>query len=324
MKDRNIGPARNENAGMLSGRELRRALNRRGRKNQNLQLAPISAITNMGTILEQESDMQFLQRELKKYQESARKYNLFVQIIVCLDSVGGVQEELLRRMFLGVQPKPTPEEMMYGIDIGKMARFGTQMTSALREIFVKGQIYTPEVDDSDLVKRMQDSGFPVRKIYTEALRGLKVDTDLLKLQISWLKDKAKEEKKKQKKADNSQNRSDHVAADQNSPRENSPEVQTVEPDTQSIESRTLLEPYPLAVWQLYWTNRFWSDNPRHLKEMPNGSLAELSRSIALAGRGVISIKPISIARAVEFFLTQKMQFKEVYRRIMYWMSTEIG
>lgn len=58
----------------------------------------------------------------------------------------------------------------------------------------------------------------------------------------------------------------------------------------------------LSDWQIYWTSRFWSDNPNHLARIDTTNRDETISQIENIAGHEISVGAKSVLRALEFHL----------------------
>lgn len=132
-----------------------------------------------------------------------------------------------------------------------------------------------------------DTSIPVEDIYKEILRSREERMDLIRMQIDWLNPPV-ENPELPKTEEETVEQPVKVGVDEQS--------FDVFEDCQNSPG------YCLEEWNLFWTKKPWSDEANHLVAIQTDSREIAVESLSDLTRGIISIKPGSLVRALEFHL----------------------
>lgn len=159
-------------------------------------------------------------------------------------------------------------------------------------------------DSVELARVLVDMpGVSVGEILTEVLRTETENIELIKMQIEWLGSKLLSEESAGQKI--------------SQPGQLDVEVPDFFDRTKSEKLQIAEETFPLSGWEVFWTETPWSINQNHLVAVPTSSQDTAIRSVADISRGVISIKPASVVRALEFHLGKNVLQRALAARNKY-------
>lgn len=269
--------------------------------NTPINVAPIHQV------LEHEEDGEYLEAQLEDYKGAQRYTELGFQLYSVYRSCGA-SENTLRDFFLpgAIEVQGILNKLSLEANPTKFAASAPLLQTLLNSIFRTKKGFQDE-DEDLIVSIMRDEPVSLGDIFKEILRYRRENIELLGLQIDWLngQDKAAETPKG---GSPSYHRNAHLApiSPQAEADNQEVEISVPAPSVENCrEDKILEEPFSLSAWRLFWTDRYWSSEDSHLTEVSTSSREELTKGIAKLGEAQISIKPGSIARALEFHLINK-------------------
>lgn len=292
-----------------SNRKERRVLERAQKQQGKHVVTMVQDLEPLDPLLE-ESDLLLCQRELKDYkiaQEQTRislmRHGIYL--------AAGIPESSVRTFYANLAKGNVVE----GGEIGlwrqadprkyQQTKQRRQMFDAHNRAFAKriGNKIVVDEDANEMVALIKDEIIPLKDIYEEVLRSRGEKIELVELQIEWLE---------------GQQEAKELLPTQ-------PVGQPVQIAEQSLESaeslplevKTVRSEYPFLGWRLFWTRNHWSSDDNHLIPISTNSREDTLKSLTDVARGEISIKPISVLRALEFYLQKDVIQKALATRNKY-------
>ena len=242
----------------------------------------IQPVISVDTILtEYDDDTSLFQRELGLYERAQATDRAKLGLYHVYRSMG-IPDNDLRDFFANPSFDPyTYGKIMGQIPFNRMSQAMGLTTTYVNELFRPDAIVDDE-DANDLSAQLQKADLGMEEILMEILRARQESIGLIKLQMEIL---VKEQQP-------------------NYETDNSSVDEVVELDAPNsvipIGTEEVVEDYILSPWEIQWTTRYWSTNPTYLVPLPTQSRETMIGAIEQLGRGVISIKPLSVVRAIEF------------------------
>lgn len=271
----------------------------------------IFQLTPMPEVLSKEDELKFLEQELMRYQSCASYDNFLYQLVKSLETIGS--PERFKKMYVnvyyagfGFYHKDDKLELN-AVSDQEYSNFSRPL-NALKRFKT---VYLDE--DTDTVLELLNEQFnpppgTTVKIMAEKSRSVKEEASLLAMQVAWLRDRNRKERKAQKKKDSQKTNNTQPVSTIEIPE---PEVET------SIPLQEPDRPALLSEWEVFWTTRRFSTDPNHLIRINTDDQEMMVRQISTQSRGQISISPSSIANALEFHLRRDIIKKALAMRNKY-------
>ncbi len=290
-------------------REQRRAM-KKGKRvfRRKLQDATqqIGHLENIGEIIDEERDILELGKDLYEYERAQDFSKTCLQYFRLLRDCG-VSEETARQS-ISSDPDDkndkSAQQLLREMDPTKMRKYKGQFSSLERRL-IHSKPYSDEEDET-IAEKAVEVGLSVEEIYSEIMRARRASIDLIRMQIDYIR--AKEEM--QRKMDEEirrQKAQDEQLAEMIAEEERQKDVASTEEivgmqEAVGLQPAETKIPFPLADWNIYWTDRFWSDNPNHLTKIDTTSQESAAGQVEKVGGGQISVRVGSVIRALEFHL----------------------
>lgn len=306
-------------AGVLN-RGQRRRLERVARK-QDKTLHPVVGLMPESKILEREDDLSLLKIEVEQYKlaqsytsDQIRIYKSFLSIGIteatCKKSIIAVDfvdmEEFAEVLLSEIKSKDQ------GL-IRHILKTAGWILNPRREI-----IYDP--DEDDLISQLAaDDKIKGLEILEEVKRARNNSIELMEMQIDWLKQKQApqpKEKEEIKKTDNVEKTNQLPKVEE----ELSPVVfQNISeklPETQTnLKQEEIEQEFLLKGWELLFSESTRVSDTRDLINVPTNSRQDTLDAVAKLTRRIVSVKPNTILRALEFYLKKDVIQKALASRI---------
>lgn len=243
-----------------------------------------------------------LQKHLKQNQQAQHNRQIKYRLYRIVKNTGA-SEEFSRRVFLpGDDTKGIWSQFLREVNEDNLKR-NWSLINNLDDSIHRMPEYEDE-EEKELVRQMVSAQAPLEEIFREILRSRQASIELLQMQINYLSGQRAE------KARTDDDRTKTI--------EDQPQiiVETAEDEIKGVTSsesavveedirKTKTETFSLSGWKIFYTTRFWSDNPNHLERLPTDSRDNAEQTLSRLGRADISISVGSIIRALEFHLLDK-------------------
>ena len=260
----------------------------------------VTTLRNLETILNEEDDLAVYQRELIDHQNALVVSRIDLKFHRLYTAMG-VSDETLRLSILANIPGQTQYDL---VEVGQRKRAemhpgkykaNSRLMLNLQRIQQKHRTYFAE--DVDVwAELVSDKTILLEDLWVEYVRITQETVELLRLQVDWLKEKEPKVKGK-------------------------PEVLVAgwEPEFTEIpeQADSLPEPFGLEGWSIFWTDKRWSIDPKHLVAIPTTQRAEALNRLEQIMAGEVMIKPNSILRALEFHLQKDIIQRAFATRLKY-------
>lgn len=227
---------------------------------------------------EEREDIAFYSEELDIFKSAIEKAqtgkqmftvikNIGVPEVVIRDAVaastyeGYDRNNFLKAIAVHANPRLFVKSKVILVNLGK------KISSYPRYIMEENELYQ---------SMLRDTSLSFKEVYDLYTNYLQETSDLLELQIEWIRERIDE----QMKSDDSKE---------------SNESEESERSEEEV-------PFLLQDWDLSWTNNPWSMESRHLVGISTGSRDKTLEQISSVSLGEIMVKPGSILRALEFHL----------------------
>lgn len=243
-----------------------------------------------------------LQRHLKQHQQAQHNRQIKYRLYKILNDTGA-SEEFSRRVFLpGYNKKGKWSQFLREVNTDSLRR-NWALINNLEDSINRMPDYEDEEEEL-LEGQMVSENAPLEEIFRETLRSRQASVELLQMQIAYLSAK-REENGRAVKSDNNTIENQHQLTGENvTDIINVDTANVLEGKTEEIQ-KTIPEPFSLSDWEIFYTTRFWSDNPNHLERLPTDSRDIAVQTLSRLGRTDISVSVGSIIGALEFHLLDK-------------------
>lgn len=290
----------------LTENQLVRLAGRAGEQTTALlqrKTAQAAELTHQETILENENDLQMLQRNEREYIDAVTLNQAYLTMMKMAKSWGDSDEEVSGIYWIFKKGEKIEREDFeaaardYSLGQNRQnAERGRLFDSQLSILKRIHRFYKDDYDQIIMQLIEDDPTSPVIDLVAEEVRSQRETLGLLRLQINYLRDQRRKELKERKARDRQKSGAKENLVDQ---------VETLRP-TIEISKEDILEieePFGLSGWQVFWTDTKFSDNPNHLIEMPTDSReAFLLRLEEInTGNRAFQIKTGSVANCVEMW-----------------------
>ncbi len=260
---------------------------------------------SVDTILEEETDdIGLCQAEFNSFQMMLKSTQTSHQLYR-VERASGLTEETARLVILASIPGQTKYDPAFVDQLGQSEYHPSKhwqnrsLINNLNNSLKRHRRYLP--DDIEVWGQLiEDRTIPLEDLYGEYIRTIKESTELLKLQVDWLKERKETE-----------TRGEVIPEEQAV----GPEVQ---PEAIAIQEEQLhLPPFALSGWNLYWTDRRWSIESHHLVGISTQTREETLKELEKIISERVMIKPKSVLRALEFHLQKNVLQRALATRLKY-------
>lgn len=252
-------------------------------------------LNNVEEIVDDEREIEVLQKDLSDY-NNAQAFTKNRLMYHNIWMICGLSEQTARNFLI-------PSTNLESVQMRAMSEANTSKLKAnmpmiinLQNIIHRSKIYEDE-EEREIVKHLSIGGATVKEIFREIIRARQASIELIEMQIDYLKEKEMEEKKK-KKVDLELAR---MIEEEKTKKLEGVEDVVVQELPAAVAEIEPVKP-PLADWQIYWTSRFWSDNPNHLARIDTQDRDATVVQIENTAGHEASIGSKSVLRALEFHL----------------------
>jgi hypothetical protein len=262
----------------------------------------ITRIPAQADLIDQEDDLGLWTETLEGY----RKMAVAAQSRLRLGFIfrnGGIPDSIAKNWFYADSEELSTAAAHSIIDILSPNRtlfnsFRQEVTSSRNS----GNIYTND-EYKELWQLIKDADISALDVLKELYRHTTSMKDLTKMHVDWLRAQKKVQKKQERK------RSDIQVAGKTDLEDN-PEsliLNQIEVPTEQIPLETSqeidseLSKEFLPGINLFWTTRPWESDEKYLKPIDTSSRLKAVTDISEEVRGFASIKPVSVANALEFY-----------------------
>lgn len=262
-------------------------------------LPVVTPLTPFETVLDQEDNLKFLDREGSKYR-SALSLDITTFRLLSIFSHAGFSEEYQRNTFRDIFSNQRSE--LTAMDtVSKVQVLNSRgLILNLLNIIKRSPVVYRDEDDKDILGMLdQGTDIPVVDLLGEKVRIQQERIDLLELQAAYLREEERRAKKARLKEARKPKK--ELKKSFNKPEDDRFEQEYVVSQPEVLDN-LVEENFALKDWQLFWTTRFFSHETSHLITLPTSSRNDIIELISRVGQGQISVKPQSVLSAVEFHL----------------------
>ncbi len=282
--------------------------------------AMIKGSTPLDQLLVQDQDTELYERELH-FAKAAHQYDDILVRLLKLVSTAGIPDDqflnyfsktdsassALHHFLLGVFPVII-QRPIFKPEVKKIR-------ADLQKLFNGGEIIV-DPDDSDVIRGSINQGVSLLDTMVEVKRVNEEKVGLLQLQVDWLRTHPDI-------SDDQEEINGEVVSVVESPQSST--------EIQSQVAAEVAQPYLLSDWELFWTNRQFSSELGDLVAISTTGRSSTVRDFTEISRGMVSVKPSSIVRALEFHLQKDaiqralaMRNKYVPAEIKDWIKLKRG
>ncbi len=306
-----------DNTDHLSRKERRKraAMNSRVAQATNITANTLSPIDN---ILNSENELALLLREQQNYQKAIASDRILLDGCKIFLKAG-ISSEQVRSLM--VDPGSSSGILTTAIRDGDpnvyQAYRGRQ--NEIWAHMTKGKVLFVDEDDELFLELMKEGELEPLDLLAEHVRSRTEALALIGMQIEWLREQNRQ-KRKGKKVE-------HQALQKAKTQKAQVKVNPVLVTEPSLETSPLSKPeiqlpevsenFLLSDWELFWTKRFFSDDPNHLVPIPTQNRASTVQALSELSRGQVSIRTASIVSSLEFHLRKDKLQRALASRMRY-------
>lgn len=256
-----------------------------------------------------EDDLPIWEQTLGAYQIISRYAQCNLRMANILNTVG-IEDEKVRQWFHpNIEVTPQFFASVISIVSRRDPRMATDITRDIKAIQGFKQRFTNE-DFHEIWSLLDDPEIKAHDVIKELYRHATGMRDLTSMHVLWIKSQLKQPKKKVKKAQKLPETSvnDASAADIH---QGLKYEKTFEDKSDSEQS------FRLKDTRLFVTENPWRTNDHYLSPVRTDSKNDAIADVEKLCRGSLSIKPISIVNALEFYLDKDIFQKAMAARLRY-------
>lgn len=259
-------------------------------------------LVDIEDVFDVDDDLSLLRVHFREYKDAQTRTKLQLMLHDAWRDCG-VSEETLRKMFLPNQDSEGLQRLVFEeTNNPRVAKLRSKIKGIQKTL--KNLKIIEDEDERMIVRGMMDvEGITVREMFFEIIKSRDTSIDLIRMQIEYLEFQEKLRRKQEEERRARERVIEKRMQEQQSCVDNGDG-----PIEINEEEMILVEAVPsfgLDGWEIYWSDKFWSDNPNHLVRVTTESKEQAVEDVARIGRGRISINPHSVVRALEFHLETK-------------------
>lgn len=262
-------------------------------RSKRVQTAPLAQVE---AILDKEDDLRYLEVARQQFHRSYIHDGLILETFKIYREIG-VSEEELRSTLLD---SSGAFSILFPY-LARANRFQASRLKGIAGVMQKQKTLYEDEDDKAIIEMIREgTDISIVDLLSEKTRTRGEDVALLDIQAEWLKGKKRQERKEKMHQVKRLDIRDIREVDQ--------EPQTIDSNEEhslDIPLGDLLEKdkgLELEGRELFWTRRFFSNEPDHLVAVGTESRSAAIDEISQLSRGQVSIKPGSLLGALEFHL----------------------
>jgi hypothetical protein len=160
-----------------------------------------------------------------------------------------------------------------------------------------GNIYTND-EHRELLQLIKDPDIPTLDVLQEIYRHTQGMRDLTRMHVDWLRAQKKDQKKQNRKASFKPVLNENLEPDNLT--QSDVQLEHIPQDSSTVINEDMTEEFLPGI-SLFWTTRPWDSDEKYLKPIDTSSRQRAVTDISGEVRGFASIKPVSVANALEFY-----------------------
>ncbi len=269
-------------------------------------------------LLTEENELSVWSNTLSQYQIIGRFTQMKLQIGILMNTAG-VSPDMMRKWYgySDIGLSFSDFQQIVGLIAARSTKDVYQFESLKDSIRRFKTAYSNE-DYEELWQLMRDPEIHPLDIVKESYRHTKAMIDLTSMHVRWLREVEKRQKSEAKK-NNTLNKSKKVNIHQGSPDLGVVDSQDhdLKPKNEGMEVVKDSQIPFLEGVELFWTTKQWDAGENYLVSIDTSDRSRTVDSVADLVRGFASIKPVSVANALEFYTRKDIIQKALAARLRY-------